>query len=381
MFPGWLWNVSGYGTSALARVPQPEQFHNHRKHRVEFSICRTPQAAVSWMCQRLFFWECQTEYRSWCVPFCHGVLQSVCGVVWVRFTCWNVWFARVWPQLWGNVRYCWQRWRVLWFGNWGNSSGLWRRSDCSERDAPGHRFWSCRKVRELLFAFWLYGMRQNLWVFLLKIFLVKDMYVRHLCKLFSCISCLNFWLQWRHHINADSTWVQSTWWDGRAVRCNFALVSYCFCTGYFGSLACGICWKLVCGTLSKKSFPILVLQWQLQREFCDFWRRRSWVLRRIWLLQETNQCGHSEVVVNQNVCSKHGEENVMGCHFVSRMVVQEVFSTWLSPPQIRWSNIEKPETLHLTNFQNSLCCFMNEVWRKDKKEFPGETLKQIVIML
>ncbi len=57
-----------------------------------------------------------------------------------------------------------------------------------------------------------------------------------------------------------------------------------------------------------------------------------------------------------------------------------MLSTWLSP-QIRWSNIEKPETLHLTNFQNSLCCFVNEVHREDKKEFPGETLKQIVIML
>ncbi len=34
---------AGYGTSAL------ESFHNHQKNRVEFSICRTPQAAVSWM--------------------------------------------------------------------------------------------------------------------------------------------------------------------------------------------------------------------------------------------------------------------------------------------------------------------------------------------
>ncbi len=51
------------------------------------------------------------------------------------------------------------------------------------------------------------------------------------------------------------------------------------------------------------------------------------------------------------------------------------------PPQIRWSNIEKPQTLHLTNFQNALCCFVNKVRRKDQKEFLGETLKQIVIML
>ncbi len=51
------------------------------------------------------------------------------------------------------------------------------------------------------------------------------------------------------------------------------------------------------------------------------------------------------------------------------------------PLQICWSNIEKPDCLYLTNFQNVLCCFVNEVRRKDQKEFPGETLKQIVIML
>ena len=51
------------------------------------------------------------------------------------------------------------------------------------------------------------------------------------------------------------------------------------------------------------------------------------------------------------------------------------------PPQILWSNIEKIESLEMVNFQRSLSCFVNEVRRHDQKEFPGETLKQIVIML
>ncbi len=51
------------------------------------------------------------------------------------------------------------------------------------------------------------------------------------------------------------------------------------------------------------------------------------------------------------------------------------------PPQIVWANIEKPESLMLANLQVALCSFVCEVRRKDEREFPGETLKQIVIMI
>ncbi len=53
----------------------------------------------------------------------------------------------------------------------------------------------------------------------------------------------------------------------------------------------------------------------------------------------------------------------------------------LCPPQIMWSNIEKPESLVLVNLKSALCSFVCEVRWKDGKEFPGEMLKQIIIML
>ena len=53
----------------------------------------------------------------------------------------------------------------------------------------------------------------------------------------------------------------------------------------------------------------------------------------------------------------------------------------LCPPQIMWSNIEKPESLVLVNMQSALCSFVSEVCCKDGKEFLGEILKQIVIMI
>ncbi len=51
------------------------------------------------------------------------------------------------------------------------------------------------------------------------------------------------------------------------------------------------------------------------------------------------------------------------------------------PPAISLSNIEKGACLVKVYFQSALCSFVNEVCQKDAKEFPGETIKQIMIML
>ncbi len=51
------------------------------------------------------------------------------------------------------------------------------------------------------------------------------------------------------------------------------------------------------------------------------------------------------------------------------------------PYAISVLNIENGSKLVKVHFQTALCCFVNEVWRKDEKEFLGETLKQIVIMI
>ncbi len=53
----------------------------------------------------------------------------------------------------------------------------------------------------------------------------------------------------------------------------------------------------------------------------------------------------------------------------------------LCPPGILWANIEKPHSLLMGNLQTALCSFVCEVRCKDGKEFPGDMLKQIVIMI
>ncbi len=50
-------------------------------------------------------------------------------------------------------------------------------------------------------------------------------------------------------------------------------------------------------------------------------------------------------------------------------------------PRIRWCNLKEVKLLNKANFSIAMCSFVSEVRKKDGSDYPGSSLRQLVLMI